>query len=120
MLRCARTLNYSLVRSCSSFRSLSLRTPYVVPYSTIPHQDKTDKHLGKVLNFDDTADTAFQHKTNTELIRSLVVFTMCNIRPLVAYSETLLKISEVVFLLFFFFFFFYTPFFLLILIFILL
>lgn len=52
------------------------------------------KIKGTKLDFDNTKE-AHSFKSNSELLRAAVVFTMCNIPPLVKHSDSLLKISEV-------------------------
>jgi len=59
------------------------------------HKEKALTHSTAVdeLNFDDVSQS-FHVKTTYELLRSLVVFKLCSIRPLVVRAQPLLALSE--------------------------
>lgn len=59
------------------------------------NQTKVDE---KLLDFDNTQQ-AHSFKSNTELFRAAVVFSLCNIKPIVKYCEQLLNLSTVCFFL---------------------
>jgi hypothetical protein len=59
-------------------------TPTAAAASTVP-----------VLDFSDTQN-AYKNKTLHELIRGTVVFSICQIKPIVIYADKLIKLSYMV------------------------
>lgn len=56
-------------------------------------QPQHQHHPSPIPDFND-AQSAFERKTNGELIKAMITFGLCQIRPLVRHSERLLKVTR--------------------------